>query len=94
LGLFGDSEYKVHERQIGDASLLVAFTDGVTEATNSNGDEFGEARLSRLMMSFSGGTAVDIAAAVLESNRSHTGGVADQHDDITLLVLRPRAKVS
>jgi len=94
LGLFDDSEYQVHERQISETSLLVAFTDGVTEATNGNDEEFGEARLSRLMTSFSGGTAVDIAAAVLESIRSHCGAGADQHDDITLLVLRPRTKAS
>ena len=92
LGLFSGSEYAVHERQISETSLLVAFTDGVTEATNRDGEEFGEARLSRLMTSFSHGKAVDIAAAVLESIRSHCGGGAEQHDDITLLVLRQRAK--
>jgi serine phosphatase RsbU (regulator of sigma subunit) len=90
LGLFGDSDYVVHERQLRPDSLLVVFTDGVTEAVNTREEEFGEARLSKLMTSHSGGTATDIAAAVLEGIRSHSGGVADQHDDITLLVLRPR----
>ncbi len=94
LGLFSDSDYIVHERKIGQNSILLAYTDGVTEATNIHEEEFGEERLSRLMMSFSGGTAVDIAAAVLESIRSHSGSGTAQHDDITLLVLRPRAKVS
>jgi len=94
LGLFEDSEYIVHERSISETSIVLAYTDGVTEATNTHGEEFGEKRLARLMTSFSGGTAVDIAAAVLESIRSHSGSGATQHDDITLLVLRPRAKVS
>lgn len=94
LGLFSDSEYAVHERQISDSSIVLAYTDGVTEATNIREEEFGEQRLARLMTSFSGGTAVDIAAAVLESIRSHVGSGAAQHDDITLMVLRSRAEVS
>jgi len=94
LGLFNNSEYKVHERRIGETSLLLAYTDGVTEATNANDEEFGEERLARLLSSYSGGKAVDIAAAVLEGIRSHSGRGAEQHDDITLLVLRPRGQVS
>lgn len=94
LGLFRDSDYVVHERHISDNSIVLAYTDGVTEATNLRDEEFGEERLARLMRSCSGGTAVDIAAAVLEGIRSHCGTGAAQHDDITLLVLRPRAKVS
>lgn len=93
LGLFADSEYTVHERHISDTSLLLAYTDGVTEATNADDEEFGEERLARLMVSCSGGTAMDIAAAVLEGIRSHSGSGATQHDDITLLVLRSRPVV-
>ena len=42
LGLFGNWDCSVREthRQTGD--VLSIFTDGVTEATSSNGDEFGE----------------------------------------------------
>ncbi len=94
LGLFGDSEYTVHERHISETSVLLAYTDGVTEATNARDEEFGESRLSRLMTAYSGGKAVDIASAVLEGIRSHSGSGAAQHDDITLLVLRPRARAS
>jgi serine phosphatase RsbU (regulator of sigma subunit) len=94
LGLFARSEYEIHERALRQDELLVVYTDGVTEAMNPGEEEFGEDRLTRVVASHSGGSAADIASAVLDGLRSHGGIGASQHDDITLLVLRPRARVS
>jgi hypothetical protein len=42
LGLFGDWDCSVRETQLQTRDVLGIFTDGVTEATASNGAEFGE----------------------------------------------------
>ncbi len=94
LGLFAESEYEIHERDLQNGDLLVVYTDGVTEALNPGEEEFGESRLAKVVASHSGGTAADIASAVLDGLRSHGGIGASQHDDITLLVLRPRERGS
>ena len=93
LGLFKDEVFETTQTQLEPGDKLFLYTDGVTEATNADDEEFGEERLARLLVSCSGGTAMDIAAAVLEGIRSHSGSGATQHDDITLLVLRSRPVV-
>ena len=90
LGLFPDVKYEVQEREIGAGHLLLIYTDGVTEANNEAEIEFGEERLVKVATSHAAGSAADIASAVLDSIRSHTGREADHDDDLTLLVLRPR----
>ena len=47
-------------------------------------------RLAKIVSSHGGGSAADIASAVLDGIRSHSGTSSADHDDITLLVLRPK----
>jgi hypothetical protein len=42
LGLFGNWDCSVRETHLQTGDVLSIFTDGLTEATSSNGDEFGE----------------------------------------------------
>jgi serine phosphatase RsbU (regulator of sigma subunit) len=42
IGLFSDFECHVVEKQLAAGDILIVYSDGVTEATNTNGDEFGE----------------------------------------------------
>ncbi|MGH9757108.1 MAG: PP2C family protein-serine/threonine phosphatase, partial [Candidatus Acidiferrales bacterium] len=66
--------------------LLFVFTDGVIEAVNESGEEYGERRLLPLLASAN----KDVAAATLErvmANVNAFVGYARQHDDITALVL-------
>lgn len=90
LGLFAEREYALQEIQAEEGEVLVIYTDGVTESTGNTGEEFGEERLLKVVSSHRPGSAPDIASAILEAVASHSGGVATQHDDITLLVARPR----
>ena len=92
LGLFADTEYALQEIEVEEGEVLVIYTDGVTESTGLSGEEFGEQRLLKVVTSHRPGKAPEIASAILEAVASHSGGAGIQHDDITLLVARPRVE--
>jgi serine phosphatase RsbU (regulator of sigma subunit) len=68
----------------GDALVLV--TDGVLEARDDHGDEFGFERLAALLATCTGRSAAGIAKRIERSVLDHRGERAD--DDIAIVVLR------
>lgn len=67
--------------------LLFIFTDGVIEAVDDRGQEFGETRLVPLLQSAPAESAADTLQRVMTRVNAFVGQ-ARQHDDITCLVLR------
>ena len=65
----------------------MAYTDGVSEACNDAGDEFGETRLSELISTHRRLSASAICATVLDTVRAHRGSRQDQ-DDVTVMVVK------
>lgn len=63
------------------------YTDGVTEAFNSNEEDFKEERLLQSLKINSVSSAEKIVANVFESVKNFTNGV-EQSDDITCLALK------
>ena len=49
LGVLENTEYLEETLPIEDGDLLIAFTDGVSEAMNTSGEEFGEHRIVELI---------------------------------------------
>src|SRR5712692_2371906 len=49
LGVFASRDYEMGSAQLSQGDQVVLFTDGVTEACNAAGEEFGEVRLLRLL---------------------------------------------
>lgn len=49
LGVFEDFEYKVSKCMINKGGLLAAFTDGITDCLNPEGEMFGDERLNSLL---------------------------------------------
>ena len=91
LGLFGDSAYRTHTLQLSADDLLVAFTDGVTEAADESDEEFGETRLVEVVQRARRApewTPEQITNAVLRAIDDHAGAAEEQADDITMLMLR------
>jgi len=86
VGMFPDIEFKVQQVGLEPGEVLFAFTDGVTEAHDSNGSFFTEERLLQLLEQ-----PAPSAAALLnridESLRFHIGP-ATQFDDITMITAR------
>ncbi len=87
VGLIEHAAYEQGCIMLEDGSILIAFTDGVTEAMNRDNEEWGEERLRAAVESASKLSAREIVDYILSSVDRFTGGAA-QHDDMTLVVLR------
>jgi len=87
IGVLEDIEYQHKQVEVDPGSFVVLYTDGVTEATNLGGEEFGEQRLKDILLSSEYPSAEALLRAItnaLDDFRSK----AKQSDDITLVVLR------
>ena len=71
--------------QHGDA--LVLFSDGITDAENADGQEFGEQRLRDVLQSSIGERADTIIDRIFDAIDAFAGG-APQFDDMTVLITR------
>jgi sigma-B regulation protein RsbU (phosphoserine phosphatase) len=89
LGMFPNVTYEelTVATQPGDAIVFVS--DGILDAENSNGDMYGEDRLSSLLCAHRDFPAQEIADAIL-SDVSRFQGDHDRFDDETIIVLRVR----
>ena len=87
VGLFPQAEYDEETLQLEDGDVLVVFSDGVTEAFNAAGEEFGEARLLACLEAHRDAAPADVLKRVLSSVREFTASAA-QSDDVTALVLQ------
>jgi sigma-B regulation protein RsbU (phosphoserine phosphatase) len=85
LGVFASCNYEMGSAQLFPGDRLVLFTDGVTEACNLAGEEFGEARLLRLLENHRTLSADELQAKILAVVAEFSGG--RWQDDATLLVL-------
>jgi sigma-B regulation protein RsbU (phosphoserine phosphatase) len=66
---------------------LVLYTDGVTEALNTEGDEFGVDRLMQSVRFSTKDGAQAIVKKIIEDVRDFTGS-EPQNDDMTLIAIR------
>jgi sigma-B regulation protein RsbU (phosphoserine phosphatase) len=89
LGLLAVATYAYEETSLSPGDLVVMFSDGVTEARNSAGDEFGRERLLDLLKGQHARAAEGVLEEVLAAVNAFAEG-APQADDITALVLRYR----
>jgi sigma-B regulation protein RsbU (phosphoserine phosphatase) len=87
IGLFDFGEYEQETVQLQSGDLVVAYTDGVTEALSPAGEEFGEARLRETLLANFSSSAGAINRAVIDALHEWCQ-VAPQHDDLTLVILK------
>ncbi|HKY32079.1 MAG TPA: SpoIIE family protein phosphatase [Candidatus Polarisedimenticolia bacterium] len=87
IGLFEEATFTEKHLDLAPGDLLVAFTDGISEAMNEEEEEWGDERLIEAMASRRGLGAGDLVQALLgEADRF--AGAAPQHDDMTLVAMR------
>lgn len=87
LGILSIAPYGEERAQLERGDMLVLFSDGVTEATNQEFEEFGEERLVEVLRRHRDAPAAAIVDAVTNALAEFAAG-APQADDITLVVAK------
>jgi len=87
LGLFDDRQFESQVVDIAPGSLLIAYSDGLTEAENANAEEFEEQRVLDVALRMGQAPARAVLKNLLEAVNQWTGP-AEQSDDITIIVAR------
>jgi serine phosphatase RsbU (regulator of sigma subunit) len=85
VGLFPDATYRTARFTLPVGRCVVLYTDGVVEARNPDGQEFGAEGLEAAVPAVAASAAA-VAEVVLKQVLSHSGGHLD--DDAAVLVLR------
>jgi phosphoserine phosphatase RsbU/P len=85
IGAFSQSSYIQREIQLREGDKLLLFTDGVTEARDASGEEFGEHRLQECLRSYRGKNAAELRTRILNDVTEFCAG--DFEDDATLMVV-------
>ena len=88
LGIAPDAVYPVEVVALGPGDTLVLHTDGVTEARDAAGEQFGEEALAALLRDTAGRSAEDTVAAVRGAVDRHLCGARRSADDLAVLALR------
>ena len=89
VGAFESAAFEEDRERLEPASLVVAFSDGISEARNRAGEEYGEERLARLAVAHRHLSADEMRKAIFAEMEGWSGGV-ERGDDQTLLVLKAR----
>jgi serine phosphatase RsbU (regulator of sigma subunit) len=87
LGIQPDATYVPAAEQLRAGDSLFVFTDGMVEAENQVGEEFGDQRFSTYVQALPNTSADAMLAAAMRQLDFFVGN-ASQHDDMTCLVLR------
>jgi sigma-B regulation protein RsbU (phosphoserine phosphatase) len=87
LGVMPEAEYRDETVQLEPGDMIVAYTDGVTEAMNPQRELYSEGRLQETLKRLRGCAVEDTVAAIISSVKAHAAG-APQSDDIAVLAAR------
>jgi serine phosphatase RsbU (regulator of sigma subunit) len=87
LGLMEEARYGQGQRDLAPGDLLALYTDGIVEAPDRSGVEFGEERLIASLRRNRHRDLDEMVVLVLEELERWTGGGA-AHDDATLVLIR------
>ena len=87
LGIEAEVRFETQHATLGPGDLMVLYSDGVTEAANSQDEFYGDERLAETLAATAGLDEKAAIASVSESVRQFTAGYK-QSDDITLVAVR------
>jgi len=86
VGAFSFATYEASPLQLGVGDVLVAYSDGLTEAEGKDGEPFGEDRLKDIIRSEAPIGSKHLEQKVLEAIQNFTMG-RSQTDDITIVIV-------
>jgi len=87
VGLLPGAAYEEQTLDLLPGDILLAFTDGISEAMNAAQDEWGEDRMIAEAQAHADLNAAELLHRLFRAADSFAAG-APQHDDMTLLVMR------
>ena len=87
MGLLASYPYEQGRVPLAAGDILVAYTDGISEAANSADEEWGEDRIAEVIQRCDGMAAKEILECIFASADTFVAG-AEQRDDMTLVILR------
>jgi sigma-B regulation protein RsbU (phosphoserine phosphatase) len=87
VGLVEGVHYEQGSVRLEPGDVLVAFTDGISEAMNLDDEEWGEDRLLETVRGCKISSAQQLLECIFDA-ATRFAGTAPQHDDMTLVVVR------
>jgi len=87
LGLFAPVEYEVRKTVLASGELLALYSDGVTEASNGDGKEFGEDGLADFLAARKDLSCEEIVNQLVDHMRKWRGNTSFA-DDFTIVLVR------
>jgi len=87
IGVLEDVFYEERALKLQSGDVLILYTDGVTEARDERGEQFGEERLYRVVREKGHLPAQELLDQVYRQVREFSGGLA-QSDDITMVIMK------
>ena len=88
LGIFSDSRYSESVLDFESGDLLVLYTDGITEAVNTDDEEFGLLRLEEVVRRTSSLRAHEVAHAIIDAVHEYSNEAGGPEDDLTVSVVK------
>jgi len=85
LGLLPEARYEQAKVEVSAGDILVMYSDGLVEAENSCGEEYGEGRLREVLATVIEKSAEDVRRAILGSLAAFSGP-AELRDDLTIVI--------
>jgi sigma-B regulation protein RsbU (phosphoserine phosphatase) len=89
VGIFEHCAYEQETVQMRPGDVLLAYTDGLTEAMSASGEEFGETRLREAVAQTAALSVDEMRDEIVARVRDWCAD-APQHDDLTFIVLKVR----
>ena len=87
VGVFEDTQYQTMEEQLSPDSMLLIYTDGLTEAMDADNQQFSMDRVKKVLQDLGKPSSARLVLARLSQAVSTFVGLAEQSDDQTIMVV-------
>jgi sigma-B regulation protein RsbU (phosphoserine phosphatase) len=89
LGLLPGTTYDERTIQLEAGDLVIFASDGITEAQDTQSEQFSQRKMESLLAGASAKTVQEVADALMDASRAFARGTSEElHDDRTVVVLR------
>jgi sigma-B regulation protein RsbU (phosphoserine phosphatase) len=91
IGVVADSAFEQRTVQLNHGDFILLYTDGVTDATDAQEQEFGEERLQRLILDQRHAPVADVVTTLEQAIGDFAGSTAP-FDDVTMVAIKRLTK--